>query len=87
MNDGLTIDNDGSKYWYLNGKRHRTDGPAIEYSNGDKRWYLNGLQHRTDGPAIEYSDGTKHWYLNGVNLSEKEYLQVTRKNKIELLRL
>ena len=31
----------GTKYWYLNGKRHREDGPAIEYPNGTKYWYLN----------------------------------------------
>jgi hypothetical protein len=31
----------GSKYWFLNDKRHREDGPAIECSNGDKFWYLN----------------------------------------------
>ena len=33
---------DGSKAWYLNGKLHREDGPAVEYSNGTKHWYLNG---------------------------------------------
>jgi hypothetical protein len=32
----------GTKIWYRNGKRHREDGPAIEYVNGDKAWYLNG---------------------------------------------
>jgi len=32
----------GTKFWYWNGKRHREDGPAIEYSDGDKSWYLNG---------------------------------------------
>jgi len=31
----------GTKYWYLNGKRHREDGPAVEYPNGTKYWYLN----------------------------------------------
>ncbi len=45
------FDANGSKYWYLNGERHRTDGPAIEYANGDKYWYLNGERHRTDGPS------------------------------------
>jgi len=43
MNDGLNINSNGTKYWYLNGKRHRTDGPAIEYCNGDGFWYLNGI--------------------------------------------
>ena len=33
---------DGAKQWYLNGKLHREDGPAIEYTNGTKHWYLNG---------------------------------------------
>ena len=32
----------GTKYWYLNGKRHREDGPAVELPNGKKSCYLNG---------------------------------------------
>jgi antitoxin component YwqK of YwqJK toxin-antitoxin module len=64
---------DGSKYWYLNGKLHREDGPAIEYSDGYKAWYLNGKLHREDGPAVEYSNGDKFWYLNGQLLTEKEF--------------
>ena len=56
----------GAKSWYLNGKRHREDGAAIELSDGYKSWWLNGTQHRGDGPAIEYADGTKSWWLNGV---------------------
>ena len=57
----------GNKYWYLNGKLHRADGPAVEFSDGSKFWYLNGECHRTDGPAIEYRNGfgNKFWYLNG----------------------
>ncbi len=35
-------DEDGNKYWYLNDKLHREDGPAIEYANGNKSWYING---------------------------------------------
>ena len=54
----------GTKEWYLNGKYHREDGPAIQYASGDKFWYLNGKWHREDGPAVEYESGTKYWYLN-----------------------
>ena len=43
----------GSKEWYLNGKQHREDGPAVERANGTKVWYLNGKLHREDGPAVE----------------------------------
>jgi hypothetical protein len=53
------------KFWYLNGKRHREDGPAVERANGDKWWYLNGNVHREDGPAVERANGDKMWYLNG----------------------
>ena len=38
---------DGTKEWYLNGERHREDGPAIEYDDGHKEWYLNG-EHYTE---------------------------------------
>ena len=31
----------GSKLWYLNGKIHREDGPAVEEASGIKEWYLN----------------------------------------------
>ena len=55
----------GFKCWYLNGKRHREDGPAIEWPNGDKSWYLNGKLHREDGPAIERANGDKSWLLHG----------------------
>ena len=56
---------DGDKQWYLNGKLHREDGPAVERSDGYKEWWLNDYLHREDGPAIEWADGTKYWYLNG----------------------
>ena len=64
---------DRNYFWYLNGKRHREDGPAIEFAGGTKEWWLNDLRHRENGPAIEYAGGAKAWYLNGVIYSEEEY--------------
>ena len=61
----VQVDDDGNKFWYLNDKLHREDGPAVENANGSKYWYLNGKLHRTDGPSVEYADGSKEWYLNG----------------------
>jgi len=55
----------GTTHWYLNGERHREDGPAVEYSSGTKIWYLNGERHREDGPAKEGANGSKEWWLNG----------------------
>ena len=37
----VRVDKTGTE-WYLNGKRHREDGPAREYASGTKVWYLNG---------------------------------------------
>ena len=75
---------DGSKYWFLNGKFHRADGPAIEYRNGfgNKFWYLNGKLHRADGPACEYASGNKSWWLHGKEYSEEEYEYFTRQKHI-----
>ena len=58
-------DANGNKYWYINGKWHREDGPAVEWANGNKCWYIRGKLHRKDGPAAECADGTKYWYING----------------------
>ena len=54
----------GDKFWYKNGKFHREDGPAIEFSDGSKFWYKNGEYHRKDGPAKIFSNGTRDWYQN-----------------------
>jgi len=55
----------GKKYWHLNGKLHRKDGPAIEREDGTKEWWLNNERHREDGPAVEFFDGEKEWWFNG----------------------
>ena len=50
------------KEWFLNGKLHKEDGPAVigYYLSGDieyEVWYLNGNEHRTDGPSyVEYAE-------------------------------
>ena len=62
----IKIGPSGTREWYLNGKRHREDGPAMEYADGGREWYLNGERHREDGlPAVEYSDGHREWWVNG----------------------
>ena len=66
-----------TKFWLLNGKRHRKDGPAVEYANGGKAWYLNGKLHHENGPAVEWASGTKYWYLNGEQLTEAEHAEQT----------
>ena len=74
-------DADGTKQWFLDGKRHRTDGPAVEYADGNKYWYLDDKLHRTDGPAIEFADGDKVWYLDDKQIdckSQEEFKRLMR---------
>jgi hypothetical protein len=59
------VDEKGNQYWYLDGKVHRVDGPAIIRADGTKFWWLNGKVHRVDGPAVFWPDGRQDWYLNG----------------------
>jgi phage terminase Nu1 subunit (DNA packaging protein) len=61
----VTIDKSGTKRWYIDGKLHREDGPAIEYADGDKYWYFKRKRHREDGPAIEWANGDRYWYIHG----------------------
>jgi len=70
--------------WWLNGKRHRTDGPAFigYYKSGKlecERWCLNGKIHRIDGPAsIDFYESGElyyeEWYLNDKELSKEEFI-------------
>ena len=70
----MKISHTGTKRWYLNGKFHREDGPAIEHISGEKQWYLHGNLHRENGPAIEQPNGERHWYLNNRRYSFEEYI-------------
>jgi hypothetical protein len=60
----VKVYNNGEKHWYLGGKLHKEDGPAVECANGNKYWYLGGKLHREDGPAVECANGDKYWFLD-----------------------
>ena len=70
--------------WFLNGLRHREDGPAVERTNGQKEWFLKGVHHRENGPAIEYANGDKSWYIEHINYTESEYTHKMVNNTIEI---
>ena len=43
---GCVIDEDYSEMWWLKGRRHREDGPAIIWYNDNERgWYLDGVSY------------------------------------------
>jgi hypothetical protein len=71
----MRIDKDGNKFWELNGKYHRTDGPAVDRYDKNNYWFQNGKLHRIDGPAIELSFAYKEWRLNDIQYTIIEYYQ------------
>lgn len=74
MNKSICITSrEGNNHWYLNGERHREDGPAYEGADGSKQRWINDTHHREDGPAIEYANGNRYWYLNDVQMTEHEF--------------
>ncbi len=78
--NGLVV-NCRDKFWFLDGKYHREDGPAIEFVDGDKQWWLNGELHREDGPACEHADGYKSWFYHGKLINCKtneEFLKLVK---------
>jgi len=86
--DGLTYEVEtypsGDKYWLYKNKRHRLNGPAIEYVNGYKSYYINGKLHRLNGPAVEYINGTKYYYINGKKFyTFEEYKEAVIQYKIK----
>jgi hypothetical protein len=72
---GIAIYPNGDKYWYVEGKRSRLDGPAVEWADGSKVWYVEGKRSRLDGPAVEWADGSKAWYVKGNQFDEADYWQ------------
>ena len=55
----------GEQSFWLEGKLHRTDGPALITREGDQHWYLHGRRHNAEGPAIVKADGRCLFFVDG----------------------
>lgn len=51
----------GSKFYYLGGKLHRDNGPAIEHRTGRAEWFRNNVLF-----AIRYENGRFVRYMNSI---------------------
>jgi hypothetical protein len=70
---------DGTKWWYHEGRVHRTNGPAVQWHNGVDEYWQHGKRHRTDGPAVIYPNaswidpslrGVQQWWDQGKMVKE-----------------
>jgi hypothetical protein len=71
------------KQWYINGKRHRLDGPAIDivHTYGYRSWWIDGKKHREDGPAVESPNGVNQYWISGVQIhceDNEEFLRIVK---------
>jgi len=80
--------------WYLNGQRHRIDGPAWRQWRVVagytvltlEAWYLNGQLHRIDGPAwrqwrVVAGESiliNEQWFLKGIEIHPRILRQPVR---------
>ena len=77
------VDDSGTKRWFQNGKFHRLDGPAVEYTNGTFAWFKCGKIHRLDGPAVLWDNGDTNWFINNYDVT-KEITKWAKENDIDL---
>lgn len=44
--DGPAVEyDDGSKFWFVNGKQHRIGGPAVVLYDGTEEYWIDGIYH------------------------------------------
>jgi hypothetical protein len=50
--DGVEVQEhpDGTRMWFLNGRLHRTDGPAIERADGTVEWWFRSCFMGANNP-------------------------------------
>ena len=71
MSNNPVIGADGIQVWWVDGKLHRIDGPAIIHADGSQQWWVDGKKHRIDGPAYVDADGTQEWYVKDRNITNE----------------
>ncbi len=73
-------DSSDGRCWFLKGRLHREDGPAVEDEFGYQEWYYNGKLHREDGPAVIWPSGETEWWYEGQNYSAGEHFDLAINN-------
>ena len=70
------IHSSGTKIWFIHGKIHREDGPALMTSLSEI-WYYQGMIHRLNGPAENSKEINELcYYINDKQYSKRNYNKV-----------
>ena len=74
--------NNRTKMWFVDGVRHREDGPALITGIGEI-WYYHGLIHRLTGPAQTHHEyNTKSYHIHGREYTKEEYNKIVFRVKL-----
>ena len=85
-NGPAVINPNGDCEWWLNGKKHRIDGPAISHDSDNYfEWWVDGKRHNENGPAICFANGNYSWFIDNINYSQSEFLAISRENKLKTI--
>jgi hypothetical protein len=70
------INSSGTKIWFIHGKIHREDGPALMASLGEI-WYYQGMIHRLNGPAENSREINELcYYIYDKQYTKKHYNKI-----------
>jgi hypothetical protein len=70
------IHSSGTKIWFIHGKIHREDGPALMTSRSEI-WYYQGMIHRLNGPAEDSKEINELcYYIWDKQYSKKHYNKI-----------
>ena len=69
----VRVYSNGDKSWYLNGKLHREDGPAVEHADGYKAWYLENVEYTESEHKAEMERRNNTCNGKIVTIDGKEY--------------
>ena len=78
------------RWFRVNDKLHRTDGPACEHWDAggrldQRQFWVNGKLHRTGGPALElwktYGSPIRAFWVNGKRMTEEDFLAWQRQQR------
>ena len=56
------------KSWFKHGKRHRLDGPAVEFGNGNVQWWIEGVYYNSFSKFIIVAREHKDFEIRNTNM-------------------
>ena len=79
--------NYGREEWYIHGKLHRINEPAMMTSRGDQSWWVHGKLHRLNGPAVQFRSGKHHWWIMHKRKTKEEVQECVGQRNLKVLLL